>query len=298
MDQTVPKAFIVHGRDIAARDELAKFLAAVGVDDLSFSTVAASLGPMPFVADIVREALRKADIVLVLFTPDESAILYDAPSGRWLGNHDTGSRWQARPNVLFEAGVCFGQHREKTVLLTLGADFQLFSDVGGVHIVRMHESGARDKLLARIQSVIPAAAPIREDWRSPAVSGDFESCIRRRWAPYDEIQDLAEKCRTRILESKQSKESLLGLVRKVAIGDQRDWRLLSPIDFMMAIEPSVPSRIKNDVYWWLIVYGFFRFIDIDQFFEGDGQAWTDSVNYAQFSDRGHALIERLRCGLQ
>jgi hypothetical protein len=121
-------AFIAHGRDTAPRDELAKFITAIGVEDLSFATVASDLGPSPFIADIVISAFKRAD--------------------------------------LEAAGEVF------------------------------------------------------------------------------------------------------------------------------------PPSVVNMSYWWLVVYGFFRFTSPGQFYEGDGEHWKDSVEFTQFALRGLELIERCRCGMR
>src|SRR5438067_23770 len=74
----------------------------------------------PYVGQVLDEALAIVQAVIVLFTPDDLARLRegliredDPPNEREL-------RGQPRPNVLYEAGLAFGRHPDRTVLVELG----------------------------------------------------------------------------------------------------------------------------------------------------------------------------------
>src|SRR5262249_20742405 len=54
---------------------------------------------------------------------------------------------QARPNVLFEAGMAFSSHPDRTVLVQLGT-IRPFSDIAGRHIIIMSNDAKRRKELA------------------------------------------------------------------------------------------------------------------------------------------------------
>ena len=191
-----PLAFIVHGRDHAALGELQKLVRALGLRLLTFESVANKLDPNPFIADVVIEGIKQADVALVLFTPDEVAALYTPETGRLSKNGaEADTRWQARPNVIFEAGVAFGSKPHRTLLLSCGADVRLFSDVSGMHILALQNANAKTTLSARLRQMLPglpkpSAATLRADNRA---SGNFTAIARRRWSYYDDVETILER---------------------------------------------------------------------------------------------------------
>ena len=288
------RVFIIFGRDEDAHRELVRFLQAIGLQELSFETVASALGPNPFIADIVVKGIEMADAVIALFTPDEQAVLYDPRTGRCLGDRHDDSRWQARPNVIFEAGVAFGTKKSEVVLAVLGADVRLFSDIGGVHFVRLDAPGGKQNLYDRLSTILGELRPTTADWATSSESGDFRICLRERWPSFDEVDQLGKLLRNRRLGAE--KESLLQIVHSVVESDPNQrWELGLVSDFMGSLD-GLRSEHADDAYWWLTVYGFFRFRDIHQFFSGSGDDWQDSAEFAEWTERGKALIERLRVG--
>jgi len=101
----------------------------------------------PYIGQILDIAFDAAQAIVVLLTPDDIAYLRreyatgdDDPEREPLA--------QARPNVLFEAGMAMGRNPERTILVELGK-LRPFSDVAGRHAVRMDDSAARRKDLAQ-----------------------------------------------------------------------------------------------------------------------------------------------------
>lgn len=283
-----PRAFIIHGRDHEAVDELVKFFRAVGVDHLSFYQVAGSMGAAPFVADIVLKGIMSADVVIALFTPDEQAALYDPPTGRYAGDQEGEARWQARPNVIFEAGVAFGLARNRTILATLGADVRLFSDVAGVHFVVLHDRAGKSLLFDRLRAILPDAS-LRSDWAT-ADSGDFRSVLRRRWPHFDELATL-EHHLTDCLVGRPP-VPLLQVFRKAVIGlAPAAVERLSAEKLIRRIRDVSSDAIADNAFWWGIVYGVLRFEGIKRWFTGDH--WTGGIENAIVSERGVALLLKL-----
>lgn len=172
------KVFIIHGRNVAARNAVEQFVRVLGLEPLDFDQVSADLGGSPFVGDVVRRGLELAQGVAALFTPDEFAVLRPGLVGHGEKPEEAG-RWQARPNVIFEAGMAWGMMARRTVLVTLGTEVSMFSDVGGVHLVRLGNDVKsrglfRDKLIGIGCSVDQRTTA----WSEPARSGDFEACIK------------------------------------------------------------------------------------------------------------------------
>lgn len=285
--------FVIHGRDTGAHAELVKFIRAVGLDVLAFEAVASELGPTPFVADVVATAISKADAVIALFTPDEQAVLHDPVTGRSLSTEASGSRWQARPNVLFEAGVAYGRPGKEPILAVLGVDVSLFSDVGGKHFVQLEKPGAKRQLFDRLDALVGPLSPTLPDWETSLGSGDFSACVRRRWEVFDEVEELSRYLANRQLKEKKP-ISLLEIVADVVLSDRRrDWKLVDARDLMEAIQEKHP-RCTDRAYWWLVVYGFFQFDNIEYWGTVRGATWDDCVDQTRLAPRGAALIERVR----
>ncbi len=173
------KVFIIHGRNVAARTALEHFLRALDLQPVDFDQLAADEGGTAFIGDIVRAGLKRAQGIVALFSPDEYAGL--RPDHR--GPHDKSEeilRWQARPNVIFEAGMAYGMAPERTVLVTLGTDVALFSDVAGVHVVRLNNgSQSRSKLRQKLIGIKCDIDQRADSWTDPARSGDFEACVNQ-----------------------------------------------------------------------------------------------------------------------
>jgi len=142
------QVFVVHGRDRIARDAMFGFLRAVGVKPIEWNqALAMSKKAAPYIGEILDAAFQKARAIVVLLTPDDLVRLRsdlvtptDKPYERIL----TG---QARPNVLFEAGMAFATHADRTVLVQIGI-VKEFSDVGGRHVVHMTGEYAKRQELA------------------------------------------------------------------------------------------------------------------------------------------------------
>jgi hypothetical protein len=106
----------------------------------------------PYVGEILDAAFASANAVIVLLTGDDQARLkpdFYTPSDPTYEREFTE---QARPNVLFEAGLALGRHPESTVLVQIG-EIKPFSDVAGRHILRLNNSvSSRQQLALRLQS--------------------------------------------------------------------------------------------------------------------------------------------------
>lgn len=139
--------FVVHGRNMAARDALFQFLRAIGLRPLEWSQAVKLTGRgAPYIGEILDHAFAAAQAVVVLLTPDEITYLRREYS-RDDADPDFAPAAQARPNVLFEAGMAFGRHPDRTILIEFG-EVRPFSDIAGRHSIRLDESAATRKELA------------------------------------------------------------------------------------------------------------------------------------------------------
>lgn len=164
--------FVVHGRNAKARTEIFKFLRALGLQPIEWNQAIAMTGePSPYIGTILDTAFREAAAIVVLLTPDDEARLRKAHRKGREPKYETTLTGQARPNVLFEAGMAFGRNPASTVLLQLGGEMRPFSDVAGRHIVHLSNSSkSRKELSTKLRNAGCAVNEDGTDWLS---EGDF-----------------------------------------------------------------------------------------------------------------------------
>jgi predicted nucleotide-binding protein len=163
--------FVVHGRDEKIRKDMFTFLRSIGLKPLEWSQVVEATGKtIPYVGEILDTAFSKAQAVVVLMTPDDEACLrslFRKPSDP---DYEITPTPQARPNVLFEAGMAIGRSPERTILVEVGV-LRPFSDVGGRLVIKLDNSTQKRQELA--QRLGNAGCPVDlsgTDWHT---TGDF-----------------------------------------------------------------------------------------------------------------------------
>jgi len=173
LDKT--KVFVVHGRNLQARDAMFSFLRAIGLHPIEWSEVIRlTENPNPFIGEILDSAFGHAQAILVLMTPDDVACLRPDFVKESDPLHERSPTPQARPNVLFEAGMGMGRSPDRTVLVELG-EIRPFSDIGGRHVLRLNDSTQRRQELAQRLESAGCEVNLRgSDWHRV---GDFQSSI-------------------------------------------------------------------------------------------------------------------------
>lgn len=169
------RVFVVHGRNMKARDAIFTFLRTLGLSPVEWIEAVDATGkPAPYVGEILDVAFAQAAAILVLMTPDDEAHLKEEYREAHEPTHETSLTGQARPNVLFEAGMAMGRNEGRTILVEIG-NLRPFSDIGGRLIVRINNTTQRRQELAqRLQSAGCAVSTSGVDWHS---AGDFDSCL-------------------------------------------------------------------------------------------------------------------------
>jgi predicted nucleotide-binding protein len=142
------KVFVVHGRDLLARDAFFTFLSALGLRPIEWSeAIKLTRSPNPFIGEILNAAFSNAQAVLVLLTPDDEARL----KAEFVNSNDPEYEReltpQARPNALFEAGMAMGRSPDRTIFVELGC-LRPFSDIAGRHTIRFDGSTEKRQELA------------------------------------------------------------------------------------------------------------------------------------------------------
>jgi predicted nucleotide-binding protein len=146
--------FVVHGRDAQLNADMFAFLRAIDLNPLEWSqAIKTAKGANPHVDDVISNAMDSVQGVLVMFSPDEDAKL----KSRFAGATDKKKGLdkldgQARPNVIFEAGLALGAHSKKTLLVQVG-DMREISDIAGKHLIHLsNDATSRKELAQRLQS--------------------------------------------------------------------------------------------------------------------------------------------------
>jgi predicted nucleotide-binding protein len=161
----------VHGRDEALRKSMFEFLRSLGLKPMEWGhAVETAKGANPYIGDILDSAMAKVAAVVVLFSPDEIAHLKEQFWGADDKHGDGKPGGQARPNVLFEAGLALGSHPKKTVIVQVGK-VRPFSDIAGKHLIRLSEDKGRNDLANRLEKIGCDVNRVGDDWMT---AGNFE----------------------------------------------------------------------------------------------------------------------------
>lgn len=165
------KVFVVHGRNTEARDDLFDFLSALNLSPLEWDQALLLTGQgSPYVGQILDRAFEVAQAIVVLFTPDE--ITYVRSEYSEESDPDREPAAQARPNVLFEAGMAIGRNPNRTIFVELGT-LRSFSDIAGRHTIRMDGTAEKRQALAsRLEAAGCSVDRSGNRWLS---SGTFQS---------------------------------------------------------------------------------------------------------------------------
>lgn len=136
--------FVVHGRDGDLRDSMYEFLSAIGLKPQEWGhaiRAARGRGGNPYVNDVVTKIMDQAQAIVVLLSPDDDVQLKRQFVTRDERATEGKTHGQARPNVIFETGIAIGAYHKKTLIVQVG-DVKPFTDIGGMHILRLSNSDA------------------------------------------------------------------------------------------------------------------------------------------------------------
>ncbi len=170
------KVFVVHGRNDAARAAMFTFLRAIGLKPIEWTEAVQLTGSAtPYVGQVLDAAFQAAQAVVVLLSGDDEARLREHFRGPHDGSEETDLTPQARPNVLFEAGLAFGSHPNRTILVQVG-QIRSFSDIGGRHVIRIsNATQQRQALAVRLKTAGCSVSLDGTDWHT---TGDFDAATR------------------------------------------------------------------------------------------------------------------------
>lgn len=150
--------FIVHGRDDQAHIAVSDFLVSLGLRPVPFLEIASATGSAaPYVGQVVSLAFKLTHAVIVLFTPDDTVQLHPDFHEERDPDWERVPTGQARPNVLFEAGMALAIRPDRTVLVEIGMT-RPFTDIAGRLAVRL--TGSVGSLNSLAQRLADAGCPV------------------------------------------------------------------------------------------------------------------------------------------
>jgi predicted nucleotide-binding protein len=164
--------FVVHGRNEKVRKALFSLLRAFKLQPMEWNEALKKTGQgSPYVGTILESAFSKASAIVVLLTPDDEARLKKTFLTKKDPVQERKLTGQARPNVLFEAGMAFGRNPNSTILIQIG-DVRPFSDVAGRHLVHLSNvASSRNELATKLMNAGCRVDTSGNDWMD---AGDFE----------------------------------------------------------------------------------------------------------------------------
>jgi hypothetical protein len=178
-NKTISRVFVVHGRNLKAKEQVFIFLRALGLQPLEWEQ-AANLTEMasPHTLDIVKAGLEAAQCVVVLLTGDEFAKLRPAYGSE-------AYKLQPRPNVLLEAGWALGVAGQQRTILLCFEEIRRISDIDGLNYILLSNStDSRRAFVSRLKNAGCALDDSGADYLSPERGGDFGS---NTISPVDEL---------------------------------------------------------------------------------------------------------------
>jgi hypothetical protein len=170
--------FVVHGRDDVLRNDMFQLLRALDLDPLEWTrAIAMTKKASPYVKEVLDAAFSYAKAVVILMTPDDEVQLRPDLLKKSDDASERKPSRQARPNVLFEAGLAFATHERHTIIVEVGKVRQ-FTDIGGIHTVRL--TGGSPHALTLFANRLETAGcrtnRLNTDWLS---AGRFQDPIKR-----------------------------------------------------------------------------------------------------------------------
>ena len=149
--------FVVHGRSQMVR-EVYSFLESMGLISVDFLrakrlTHSRKGSASVYIKEVLDTAFDLAAAIIVLLTPDDQAQLKPE---YWTAREEVFEkemRGQARPNVIFEAGLALGMDESRVILVECGA-VRPMSDIAGIHLLRLsNDLASRNQLRDALRAV-------------------------------------------------------------------------------------------------------------------------------------------------
>ncbi|MFI6294743.1 CATRA conflict system CASPASE/TPR repeat-associated protein [Nonomuraea sp. NPDC050790] len=168
-DDITRNVFVVHGRDGQARRAVFDLLRALDLRPLEWEQLVAETGSAaPFLGEVIAHAVKRAQAVVVLLTPDDVVRLHPDLHTSREDEAETRFAMQPRPNVLLELGMALSAFPDRTIIVTVGT-LRPIADIGGRNYVRIDDShDYLHKIALRLERAGCRVSQVGQDWLSSA----------------------------------------------------------------------------------------------------------------------------------
>jgi len=148
-----------------------EFLRAIDLRPLEWTQVMKKTSQgAPYIGDVLDVAFGQAQAVVVLLTGDNEVRLQKKFWKENESENETKLTPQARPNVLFEAGMAMGRNAKRTILVQIG-ELCPWSDIGGRHITHLDNTAEnRHELVQKLKAAGCEVDDSGKDW---LITGEF-----------------------------------------------------------------------------------------------------------------------------
>jgi len=275
---------VVHGRDSEVTSAVFEFLRALDLRPREWEELLTrATEATPYTGHLIETLFQDVQAVVVIFTPDDEARLHPELQRAGEAAHETRFTCQARPNVLFEAGMAFGLYPHRTILLEVG-DLRPISDLVGRHTVRLGTENAIISFVNRLRTAGCALNTQGTDWlRLSSRFRDLAALSRRPaarlevldqpprlfptniwlnpWtvATYEEVVSIARR-------EQQEHPVVAGTLQRDLSRSVERWSLYSKKD-----GPNAPLRLRGQVNLQASGSSDLRLILVQQRFAIDGR---------------------------
>lgn len=167
--------FVVHGRNLVARDAMFQFLRSLGLNPLTWEEAVALTGKTaPSNLEVVKTGMEASQAVVVLLTGDDEA----RPLSQYRESKAEEQLVpQVRPNVLLEMGMAQAISEDRTILARC-EDVREISDIAGLNYVTVNNSNAsRYSLRTRLKNA-GCEVTDNSDFLRPEAAGDFDRVVK------------------------------------------------------------------------------------------------------------------------
>ncbi|MBK9153181.1 MAG: nucleotide-binding protein [Chloracidobacterium sp.] len=167
------KVFVVHGRNYDIRSSMFAFLRSIGLEPIEWSQAAKLTGKAtPYTFEIIQAGFSVAQAAVIMFSPDDEARLRGEFVKRGDPAYEAALMPQARPNVIFEAGMAMAKFPDRTVIVEFGITRPM-SDISGLNVIRMsNDPEVRNELADRLETAgCKVDTKNKRDWYKV---GDFD----------------------------------------------------------------------------------------------------------------------------
>lgn len=186
------KVFVIHGRNEKIRKAFFEFLRSIGLQPIEWEQAIKLTGKSsPYIGEILEAALNEAKAIIVLFTPDEIAILKEEYAQN---SSEKNPVFQPRPNVIFEAGMAIDKNPDRTIIVEIGKIREI-SDITGRHVVKFDgTSKKRKELIIKLNN---AGCNVDDSGSAWLEAGDFTHITKNKQNLLKKIENFLKQTQTK-----------------------------------------------------------------------------------------------------